>query len=263
MKTRYRLICRGKRGGTFYCVDTQTGKRTSLQTSNADEAGRLVETKNQAAHQPAMNLQLTQVYLMHGDPALTARIWQSVMDQMSELKSGNTLRRWQTAMRDPAFDLIRQRKLIETTAEHFLAVLKAGSVSTNMFLRRIHNYAVNMRWVPLPVLPKPNWPVVRHQERRATTFEEHQKIVERELNPATRAYYELLWHLGGAQTDIASLTAEDIYTRYQTDTPCSLPRSKTTPETPQTSEGREFSRSPSHQRHYPLGHLSQSATQIC
>jgi hypothetical protein len=137
MKTRYRLICRGKRGGTFYCVDTQTGKRTSLQTSNADEARQLVETKNQAARQPAMNLQLAQVYLMHGDPALTGRTWQNVMEQMSELKSGNTLRRWQTAMRDPAFDLIRQRKLIETTAEHFLAVLKAGSVSTNMFLRRI------------------------------------------------------------------------------------------------------------------------------
>ena len=84
-----------------------------------------------------MNLQLAQVYLMHGDPALTGRTWQNVMEQMSELKSGNTLRRWQTAMRDPAFDLIRQRKLIETTAEHFLAVLKAGSVSTNMFLRRI------------------------------------------------------------------------------------------------------------------------------
>ncbi len=210
MKTRYRLICRGKRGGTFYCVDTHTGKRTSLQTSNPDEARQLVETKNQAARQPAMNLQLAQVYLMHGDPALTARTWQNVMEQMSELKSGNTLHRWQTAMRDPAFDLIRQRKLIETTAEHFLAVLKAGSVSTNMFLRRIHNYAVNMRWVPLPVLPKPNWPVVRHQERRAITLEEHQKIVERELNPATRAYYELLWHLGGAQTDIATLTAEDI-----------------------------------------------------
>lgn len=210
MKTRYRLICRGKRGGTYYCVDTQNGKRTSLQTSNEDEARQLVETKNQAARQPAMNLQLAQVYLMHGDPALTARTWQNVMEQMSELKSGNTLRRWQTAMRDPAFDSLRQRKLIETTAEHFLAVLKAGSVSTNMFLRRIHNYSVNMRWVPLPVLPKPNWPVVRHQERRAITLEEHQKIVERELNPATRAYYELLWHLGGAQTDIATLTAEDI-----------------------------------------------------
>ncbi len=32
MKTRFRLICRGIRGGAYYCVDTRTGKRTSLQT---------------------------------------------------------------------------------------------------------------------------------------------------------------------------------------------------------------------------------------
>ena len=112
--------------------------------------------------------------------------------------------RWQTAIRDKALDPLRHRKLIETTAEHFLAVLKAGTVSTNVYLRRIHNYAVNMHWLPWPVLPKPNWPAVQHKEKRAITFEEHQKIISRELNPATRAYYELLWHLGGAQTDIAN-----------------------------------------------------------
>jgi hypothetical protein len=33
MKTRYRLIRRGTRGGMFYCVDTKTGKRTSFQTA--------------------------------------------------------------------------------------------------------------------------------------------------------------------------------------------------------------------------------------
>jgi hypothetical protein len=38
MKTRYRLIRRGTRCGMFYCVDTQTGKRTSLQTSDEAEA---------------------------------------------------------------------------------------------------------------------------------------------------------------------------------------------------------------------------------
>jgi primosomal protein N' len=30
MKTRYRLTCRGLRGGKYYCVDSRTGKRTSL-----------------------------------------------------------------------------------------------------------------------------------------------------------------------------------------------------------------------------------------
>jgi hypothetical protein len=210
MKTRYRLMRRGLRGGIFYCVDTQTGKRVSLNTSDEDAACQLVEARNQAERQPAINLQIAQVYLLHGDAALAARTWQHVMDQMASAKSGETLRRWQSAMRDEAFNLIRPRKLIETNAEHFLAVLKSGSVSTNMFLRRLHNFAMNMHWLPLPVLPRPNWPVVRHKERRAITWEEHQKIINREFNPEIRAYYQLLWHLGGAQSDIATLTAGDI-----------------------------------------------------
>lgn len=213
MKNQFILF---QRSGVYYCEDTASGKQSSLRTRDKDEALRLLNARNEATRQPAMNLQIAQVYLQHGDPALTARTWQHVMDQMAGTKSGPTLVRWQTAMRDTAFDSIRHRKLIETTAEHFLAALKAGSISTNMFLRRLHNYAVNMRWVPLPVLPKPNWPAVRHRERRAITFEEHQKIIDRELNPATRAYYELLWHLGGAQTDIATLTAEDIDWHDQT-----------------------------------------------
>jgi hypothetical protein len=39
--------------------------------------------------------------------------------------------RWQWPIKDKAFDQLRHRKLIETTADHFLAVLKAGAVATN------------------------------------------------------------------------------------------------------------------------------------
>ncbi len=130
-------------------------------------------------------------------------------------------------MRDKAFDLIRSRKLIETNSEHFVQVLAAGTISTNMFLRRLHNYATGMHWLPWPVLPKRRWPAVKHKERRAITFEEHQQIIERERNPEIRAYYQFLWHLGGSQTDIAELTAEDVdwtdrtisYRRNKTDVP--------------------------------------------
>ncbi len=100
-----------------------------------------------------MNLQIAQVYLHHSDPALTARTWQHVMETMLSTRTGTNLFRWQSAIRDKALEPLWQRKLIETTAEHFLAVLKAGTVSTNVYLRRIHNYAVNMHWLPWPVLP--------------------------------------------------------------------------------------------------------------
>jgi hypothetical protein len=125
------------------------------------------------------------------------------MDAMFPLKTGPTQARWASAMRDKAFDLIRSRKLMETAAEHFLQVLNVGTISTNMFLRRLHNFAVGMHWLPWPVLPKLKWPAVEHKERRAITADEHQRIIEREHNPEIRAYYQLLWHLGGSQTDIA------------------------------------------------------------
>ncbi len=207
MKNRFILF---QRSGVYYCEDTTTGKQSSLRTRDKADALRLLHVRNEAMHAPAMNLQIAQVYLQHGDPALAARTWQNVMEQMVAQRTGKNQSRWERAIREKPFDGIRHLKLIETNADHFLAVLKAGSVCTNVYLRRIHNYAVNMHWLPWPVLPKPNWPIVKHGEKRAITLEEHQKIIARELNLATRAYYELLWHLGGSQSDIATLTAEDV-----------------------------------------------------
>ena len=62
MKTRYRLTRRGIRGDRFYCVDTTTGKRTSLRTTNEEEARQIVEAKNQSERQPVLNLQIAKAY---------------------------------------------------------------------------------------------------------------------------------------------------------------------------------------------------------
>ena len=58
MNHGYRLIRRGNRGGAFYCVETATGKRTSLRVASEDEARQLIEAKNQAQRQPLLNLQI-------------------------------------------------------------------------------------------------------------------------------------------------------------------------------------------------------------
>jgi integrase len=41
-------------------------------------------------------------------------------------------------------------------------------------------------------------------------LDEHNKIIARETNAERRAYYQMLWELGGAQGDVAKLCAEDI-----------------------------------------------------
>ena len=99
---------------------------------------------------------------------------------------------------------------METQAEHFLKVLHAGTVATNVYLRRIHNFALDMNWLPWPVLPKKRWPKVRFKEKRGITREEHEAIIAREFNAERKAFYQLCWHLGGSQTDVARLQADDI-----------------------------------------------------
>jgi len=67
-----------------------------------------------------------------------------------------------------------------------------------------------MTWLPWPVIVKRQWPKVEYKDKRAITWEEHQAIVARELNPERKAFYQLAWHLGASQTDLACLEAENV-----------------------------------------------------
>ena len=67
MNTRYRLIHRSARGGMYYCLDKQTAKRHSRQTRNASEARQILEAKNIAERQPALNQQIAGAYLAGSD----------------------------------------------------------------------------------------------------------------------------------------------------------------------------------------------------
>jgi integrase len=208
MKQRYR--CFRRENGIYYALDTLTKKRQSLNTTTLEEARRLLAALNEACKQPAVNLQIAQVYLQHSDQDYAKRTWRLVMDRMGEMKTGNTLKRWEVAVKDRAFDSFRDLPLIKTPAELFLEALHKGSVSTNVFLRRIHNFALDMDWIPKAIIPKRQWPKIEFNAKRAITQEEHQSILAQEKNPEYYAYYELLWHLGGSQSDIASLCAENV-----------------------------------------------------
>src|SRR5580692_7946684 len=144
MKTRYRLICRGIRGGAYYCVDSTTGKRTSLGTTNADDAQQIVEAKNNSERQPVLNLQIAKAYLAGTDNGIATRTWQQAIESLTNTKQGANQQRWKTAARDKAFIPLLPRVIIETPGELLLKVLQTGKVSTNVFLRRLHNFCVDM-----------------------------------------------------------------------------------------------------------------------
>jgi integrase len=210
MNERFRLVQLGSRGGAFYCKDVVTGSRTSLKTKNRADAERLVLHKNEALRQPMLNRKIGMAYLSGTDPAITKRTWQDVMEDIIKDKQGPTLRRWSVAIRDKAFTLIRNRVVIETLPDELLLVLRSGKVSTNVYMRRLQNHCLGMSWLPVPILPRKLFLKIVHREKRAITWDEHCQIVNREHNSERRDFYELCWHLGGSQSDIAGLKAEDF-----------------------------------------------------
>jgi len=208
VKLRYRLFQRGN--GIFFIEDRVTRKQASLQTRDKAAAQRIFNAKNESHQQPAINLQIARAYLMAVDPQVAKRSWRHVMEEIVKFKTGSTLQRWQTAIKDKAFDSIRALPLLETQAEQLMRVLEKGTVSTNVHLRKLHNFCMDMNWLPWPVIPKKQWPAVVYKAKRAITAEEHAAILAAEVNAERKVFYQLCWHLGGSQGDIARLKGEDV-----------------------------------------------------
>ena len=226
MKSRF-ILYRRQRGGMFYIEDTHTRKQESLGTKIRAEAAALLNARNESIRQPQLNLQIAKAYLAGTDSGVSTRTWRDAFNAIIENKTASTKERWQRGARQKAFDLIHPLIIVETQAEHLFACLKAGTVSTNILLRELHNFCISMNWLAWPIIPKRLWPKIEYGPKRAITADEHRMIVERERNVELRALYELCWHLGGSQTDIANLAAENIdwsdrviaYARRKTGTP--------------------------------------------
>lgn len=209
------MVQLGNRNGMFYCKDTLTGSRTSLETKDRKEADRLVKHKNEALKNPHINRKIGMAYLSTVDSKLATRTWDDVMQDIIQDKSGPTRKRWDCAIKDSALHFLKDKVVVATLAEDFLAVLRAGTVSTNVYLRRLQNHCLDLGWLPVAVLPRKKFPKIKHKEKRGITAEEHARIITREGNPERRDFYELCWYLGGSQSDIAHLHAEDIdYVRH-------------------------------------------------
>jgi hypothetical protein len=158
MNTRYRLFFRGIRGGMYYCVDKTNGRRASLQTTRRDEAQQIVEAKNQAERQPVLNLQIAKAYLAGTDNGIKTRTWRQAIETLTNTKQGANKERWLRVIKDRALAPVLPKVIIETQGESLLRVLQSGTVSTNVYMRRLHNFCLDLNWLPWPLVPKRQWP---------------------------------------------------------------------------------------------------------
>jgi len=66
---------------------------------------------------------------------------------------------------------------METSAEDFLVILQTAKVSEAHYLRRLHNLAIGLGWLAVPVLTPRLWPKPQYKAKRGITPDEHQRIV--------------------------------------------------------------------------------------
>ena len=208
MQPKYRLYRRRK--GNFYWQENDSAKQGSLRTSDRREAETLLSAMNESHRQPILNLSLARTYLAAHDPNMITRPWSDVMEEMATHGIPTTQKRCARAFGSKAYDSIRNKPLVQTTAADLLAIMHANENCVGHYLRRLHNLAIDLGWLAWPILAKRAWPKIPSQGKRAITAEEHGAVIALEKNDERRAYYELLYETGAGQTDAANLTAENI-----------------------------------------------------
>jgi integrase len=208
VQLKYRLFRR--RNGVFYWQANDSSKQGTLRTTDRREAERLLNAMNESHREPTLNLNLARAYLAAHDPKMAKRTWQVVMDEMATHGIPTTQHRCARGFRSKAYDPIRTKPLLQTTAEDLLKVLHANGNCVGHYLRRLHNLAADLGWLPWPILAKRAWPKIRSESKRAITAEEHGAVIASEKNSERHAYYQLLYETGAAQTDAANLTTANI-----------------------------------------------------
>lgn len=225
---KYRLYQRGN--GYWYLQDNDSGDQTSLGTKDENTALELWEAANRAQRTPALNLEIAKVHVKAADPKLASRIWQEVMDELASHGKETSQSRCRRALESKAFDVIRYKAVVVTTAEDLKTVLKRGGSATNNYLRRLHNLALGNGWILGAIIPPKQWEKPPKTPKRGITEDEFKKIIAAEQNEQRKHYYELLWLIGAAQTDGAMLTNKNInwqsrvlsYQRCKTEEWCHL-----------------------------------------
>jgi hypothetical protein len=139
MKQPYSLF---KRGSTFYLQDARTGKQPSLNTKDRSKAQRLVNAENEAINDRLLNLALGQTYLRAHNPQISQRTWGDLLKEFGCKGKESTRQRQARAIKSKDFDPIRNLKVVETTTDDFLAVLKKCGSYTNHVLHCDHGLAL-------------------------------------------------------------------------------------------------------------------------
>lgn len=208
---RYTML--RQESGIYYLQNRKTRRQKSLRTRDEAEARRLLNAYNETGENSAeVNRQIATAYFNAADPEMLKRTWRDVAEQtLDPNNKESTLERKRVAMKQHDLQKLLNMKLLETQPEVLLTILRTVCPSTNEFVRRWQSLAVDLGWLPRPVLPRSRWPKPRYNTKRAITFEEHRQLVAScDDDSEWGDYLECLWWLGAAQTDMAKVDASRV-----------------------------------------------------
>lgn len=81
---------------------------------------------------------------MGTDSGIKSRTWQQAIEALSNTKQDANKERWLRVVKDRALAPLLPKVIIETQGELILRVLQSGTVSTNVYLLRLHIFCVDM-----------------------------------------------------------------------------------------------------------------------
>ncbi len=97
---------------------------------------------------------MAKAYLAGKSASLGTRTWHEAIAELAKSYEGTTAKRWTRFAQSLPIMHLRGLPIIETDSSDFLAVLRhpRAGTSTNVWLRRLHNFVLDMGWLLSPVL---------------------------------------------------------------------------------------------------------------
>src|SRR5438309_8618973 len=201
VQLKYRLYRR--RNGVFFWQENDSSRQGTLRTSDRREAERLLNAMNESHREPTLNLNLARAYLAAHDPKMAQRPWQAVMNEMATHGIPTTQERCARGFRSKAYDPIRNKPLVQTTGADLLAIIHTNGNCVAHYLRRLHNLAVDLGWLPWPVMAKRACAQIGSKSKRAITAGEHATVIAAEKNAERCASYDLTYENRAGHDDTA------------------------------------------------------------
>ena len=232
--------------GLWYAVDKKTRKATSLKCKGtrqqAEEVAEVMfdcTDDSNAMH----HMKVAEAHLAKCNPEWTTNTWDTIAQKaiygprqkFGGDKKPRTVQVLQSDWNNPCWNNLRHKRCIDTTPADFLNALEKKGVGAVKFGQKLHNYAMNHRCIPYPIMGKEMWPARKRSSHmsRSITREEHLKLVEflaAHLNlecwknavpcykGSTRKQWQeewinwlwFLWFTGASSQDAAEMQAEHI-----------------------------------------------------